>query len=243
MSTLPSCWAHLSFTVIVALLLNGVMILTRRFSERFPGLRVLSTARDRAVADQHFFVIPPIASLGLVFAASAIRIGDVDLAGHLLAYSGELSFATIFFLVVTLCGNLFGGVWRVGMPAWHAPQWGWTIGGLAIYAVALSGRGPDLYSLGYGSLLAWVALAISAAAAIGQRWLIASLSLGIVLAWQFRLTGAVNCWDYALDPYIFVGAAVQTSARVCGTCARVGTNWRAVRKLQVTTIDVVLKAA
>jgi len=247
MSTLQSGWNHLSFTVITASLMVGVFIvmhrLAKRLAKRFQGPRILIDAEQRVVADRQVFVITSIASLAIAAATSAIEIGDVDLAGHVIAYSGELSFATIFFLVVTLGGNLLGDGWRVGMPAWHAPQWGWTIGGLAIYAVALSGRGPDLYSLGYGSLLAWFALAISAAAAIGQRWLIASLSLGIVLAWQFRLTGAVNLWDYALDPFIFVGAALQTSARVCGTCVRVGTKWRAGRTLQDTTIDVDFKAA
>ena len=243
MSTLQSCWAHLSFTLITASLMIGVFIVMRRLAKRLQGPRIVINAKERAVADQQVFVITSIASLAIAAATSAIRIGDVDLAGYLIAYSGELSFATIFFWVVTLGGNLLVDGWRVGKAVWRAPQWGWTIGGLAIYTVALSGRGPDLYSLGYGSLLAWVGLAISAAAAIGQRWLIASLSLGIVLAWQFRLTGAVNLWDYALDPFIFVGSVVQTSARVCGTCARVGTKWRAGRKLQETTIDVVPKAA
>lgn len=243
MSTLRSGWDQLSYTLITASLMIGVLILVRRLAKRFQGARLVTGAEERSAADRNFFVSTSIASLGIAAATSVIKIGDVDLGGHLIAYSGELSFATIFFLVVTLGGNLLGDGWRVGMPAWHVPQWGWTIGGVAMYAVVFSGRGPDVYSLGYGSLLAWVGLVISAAAAIGQRWLIASLSLGIVLAWQFRLTGAVNLWDYALDPFIFLGAAVQTLARVCGTCARVGTKWRAGRKLQDTTIDVVFKAA
>ena len=210
-------------------------------NNRRPRLTLFS--EDRGDAGQKAFTATVIALMVLSAAFSLVRIGDVDLAGHMLAYGGELSFATIFFLAVTLGDKLRSGVQRIDPRSWHGPQWVWAVSGVAIYAVALSGRGPDVYSLGYGSSLAWIGLAISAAAALGQRWLIASLSLGIVLAWQFRLNSSVNLWDYAIDPFTFVGSIVQTSARVCGTCVRAGTKWYGGRKLEDTTIDVVSKAA
>jgi hypothetical protein len=174
---------------------------------------------------------------------SVVRVDGIDLSGHLVAYSGELSFATIFFLAVTLGSKWLGGGLRVDLRGWHGPQWVWAIGGLAIYWVALSGRGPDLYSLGYGDSLAWLGLAVSGAAAFARRWMIASLSLGIVLAWQFRLSSSANLVDYAIDPFVFVGSVVQTSARLCGTCLRAGTKWFGGRKLSTETSVVVSKAA
>jgi hypothetical protein len=243
MNNLHFIWTHLSFTLIAASIVIAVVAMIRSAVAKFqrPAIRVLT--QDRVLADRSIFATTVIVASAISAALSLVRVGDVDMAGHLLAYSGELSFATIFFVAVMLGGMFASGGQRPDLGPWHGLQWVWTIGGLAVYAVALSGRGPDLYSLGYGSSLAWIGLAISACAAVTQRWIVASLSLGIVLAWQFRLTSAVNLWDYAIDPFLFVGATVQTSARVCGTCLRVGTKWGGGRKLVTETSVVVSKAA
>jgi hypothetical protein len=238
----------LSFILIVAsVMIAGVSAIGGWPAKlRRPRLRLLTEGAspdESGINDRSRFVITAISAVAVAAALSVVPVGGVDLAGHLVAYSGELSFATIFFLAVMLGGKLASGGRRGNQRQWHGPQWAWAIGGLALYWGALSGRGPDLYSLGYGASLAWIALAISAAAAVAQRWIVASLLLGIVLAWQFRLSGATNLVDYAIDPFIFLGSAVQTSARLCGTCLRAGTKWLGGRKLNSETSVVVSKAA
>lgn len=236
-------WTHLSFTLVVATTLSVVLAAMGRRVINFQRPRFRLMTEETAAVERQRFTVIAIASLVISVALSVVPVGDVDLSGHMLAYSGELSFATLFFLSVMFARKIASGGQRFDQTPWHGAQWVWTIGGLIVYTIALSGRGPDIYALGYGPLLAWICIAMSAAAAISQRWLVASLSLGIVLAWQFRLAGAVNLLDYAVDPFIFVGSAVQTSARVCGSCVRVGTKWRVGRKLEVATDNVVSKAA
>jgi hypothetical protein len=248
MSVLQFAWTHLSLTLIVASVMVAGTTTVRGWLAKLrrPRLRLLteeSVVEESGLQDRTRFAITAISAVLISAGLSVVPIGGVDLAGHLVAYSGELSFATIFFLVVMLGGKLASGGQRGDLRSWHGAQWAWAIGGLALYWVALSGRGPDLYSFGYGDSLAWIALAISAAAAIAQRWMVAALLVGIVLAWQFRLSGATNLVDYAIDPFIFVGSAVQTSARLCGTCLRAGTKWLGGRKLASETIVVVSEAA
>ncbi len=241
-------WTHLSFTLIAAsVMIAGATAIGRwRAKLRRPRLRLLvegASPEESGVNDRSRFVITAISAIAISALLSVVPVGSVDLSGHLVAHSGELSFATIFFLAVMLGGKLASGGQRGDLRPWHGAQWAWAIGGLALYGVALSGRGPDLYSLGYGLSLAWVGLVISAAAAVAQRWMVAWLMLGIVLAWQFRLSGATNLLDYAIDPFLFLGSAVQTSARLCGTCLRAGTKWLGGRKLNSETSVVVSKAA
>ena len=236
-------WTHLSFTLIAASLIIAGAAAIRGWRNKLRGPRLCRLSEETASDDRARFAIMAIFSLAVSAAVSVVPIGGVDLSGHMVAYSGELSFATLFFLSVMLGGKLVSGGQRGDLRPWHGPQWAWTLGGLALYCVALSGRGPDFYSLGYGSSLAWIGLAISAAAATTARWMIASLTLGIVLAWQFRLSGSANLLDYAIDPFIFFGSAVQTSARVGGTCLRAGTKWRVGRKLSPEMSVVVSDAA
>lgn len=240
-------WTHLSFTLVTASIMIAVVAAIRSAIAKFQRPQIRLLMEDRTFAERSIFAITVIAALAISAGLAVVPLDDVDLSGRLLAYSGELSFATIFFLAVMLFGKLTSGGQRTEfgfeLRRWHGPQWAWTIGGLAVYAVALSGRGPDFYALGYGSSLAWIGLAVSATAALTQRWMVASLCLGIVLAWQFRLSGGVNLWDYAIDPFLFAGAAMQTSARVCGTCLRAGTNWQRGRKLSPVINNVASKAA
>jgi len=243
MSCTAWVWTHLSFTLVVATAWVGAWLCLKRGLTvwRRKGLEpheketehrdVTITSAQRAMG----------VALALVLAGgmSIASLGVVDASGWLLAHIGELSFATLYYLIVTLVGAAFGPAYQVPDRHWHAPQWFWAVAGLALYGAALTGRGFDLYSTGYGSPLAWMALAIAAAAAMSGRWLIATLVLGVVVSWQMRLSGAVNGWDYALDPFIFVGSVIQIVIRTIGSCVRVGTKRAVVRKLEASANDVV----
>jgi len=217
-------WTHFSFMLVVATALVGVGAGVFRFQARLGrGPRAVGVA----------------AAVVLAAGLSIVPCGVVDVSGWLLAHSGELSFVTLFYLTTTLAGAALRPGFQISDRDWHATQWFWAVAGFALYGAALTGRGFDLYSTGYDSALAWLGLIIAAVTALAGRWLIATLVLGVVVSWQMRLSGAVNGWDYAIDPFIFVGSVVQIVARSCGSCRRAGTKRAVVRKLEASANDVV----
>lgn len=167
------------------------------------------------------------AGLGL----SVVPVGDVDVAGYLLAYSGELSFALLFFLVVYVAAQSFPAVVRVADRDWDGLRMVWAIAGLALYGSALTGWEPDVYGFGFGTLLLWPALAGSAGLAMIGRWLPAVLLLGVVWSWQLRLAGGVNFWDYAIDPFLWVVSAVRVAWSAAKAAVASGIKWGRERKL------------
>jgi hypothetical protein len=238
-----SVWNHLSFTLVVTTAVLGLVHVVGWLAahKRLPRLRLWSPD----VGEQHHghnrrFVFALLAIAGML---SFVPAGDVDLSGHLLAYSGELSFATLFVLSMIVRGNLDKGHWFFDQRNLQAALVAWALCGLVLYLTTLTGRGPDVYALGYEESLAWIALAISVVAASRQCWVVATLMLGAVLAWHLRLGGSVNLWDYAVDPFIFAASAAQILARVRGSFARGGTKRFAGLKIVGMDEPVVSKAA
>jgi hypothetical protein len=170
------------------------------------------------------------------FAIGLVPVGEVDLSGQFLAVSGELSFTTLAYLAAAWARASGLGCGRPGSVAacdvapmgtgtevwaWRprpvrAEQAFWAILGLALYLPALSGVGPDVYGLGYGSVLGWATLALTAGLAYSGHWGLAALGVGVVLSWQARLSGAVNFWNYAIDPFVFIGSAAQILGGIGG---------------------------
>jgi hypothetical protein len=143
------------------------------------------------------------------WAIGMLRVGNTDLAGYLVAYSGELSFSMLFYLAVIVVSPapIVGS--NVASRDWEPARYFWAIAGLGLYATTLSGRGFDLYESGYGHVFACLGLIVAAVANLAGRRLIAVWTLGIVLSWQLRLSGSVNFWDYAVDPFLFVGSSLH----------------------------------
>lgn len=238
-----SIWTHLSFTLVltsatlVGLRLVGWMVT----SLRLPRLSLLPTEGQEALPTRYRHGV--IALFFLASGLSIVRADEVDFSGHLLAYTGELSFATLFVLSLFVYSNFAGVRYffdKGELRAFHSCL---VFCGLALYLTTLSGRGPDLYALGYEESLAWVGLAISAVAVYLQRWLVASLLLGAIVSWHLRLGGSVNLFDYAVDPFIFAGAAVQSLAGLLGSFLRGGTKRVEGLKLERYSEPLVTNAA
>lgn len=209
MSGFPYLWSHLSFMLVITAGFVSVCLACGYLLDR---QRTGSQPENRVY---RWRLLPAITLAVLAFSGqlSSVVRGPVDVSGHLLAFSGELSFGMLLFLATMLVGRVFGRRWRIAAESWHAPQWIWLLAGIALYSTVLSGRGPDVYSWGYGPALAWVALAASVAAACSGRWLLAVLFLGTVIVWQLGVTPSTNLWDYAIDPFIFAGAAAHILGR------------------------------
>jgi len=241
MTFLESVWSHLSFTLVFASATFAVLHLGDQLvaNLRLPRLWFWSSQDSESRQTWHRRCVVTL----IVFASglSIVQVDDVDMSGHLLAYTGELSFATLFVLSTIVYNNLAIGRYFFDRRQLQVFQGWWVLGGLAIYLTTLSGRGPDLYALGYEESLAWVALAISVIAATFQRWLVASLVLGVILSWHLRVSGSVNLLDYAIDPFIFAVATVQSLGRLFRSFARGGT--KRMQGLKLETESVVSDAA
>jgi len=217
-------WSHLS----VALLFAAALVVTRRRRKAGGG-----PASGQVRPAWPIVLLAVAAGLGL----SVVPVGDVDVAGYLLAYSGELSFALLFFLVVFLAAESFPEAVPVHDRHWDGLRKVWAVVGLALYASALTAWETELCGLGFGATLLWPALAGSAMLAVIGRWLPAVLLLGVVWSWQLRLAGGVNFWDYAIDPFLFIVSFVRVGTSAFRSAVASGGKWGRERKLARVLAD------
>lgn len=217
----PWLWSHLSFGLVVGAII--VRLFPRRTAS---GRGEPETASGNGLGAWRSKVRGWLL-LGGALATGFIPLGDIDLAGNLLGFTGELSATTLAYLA--------GWAWRSGIvgpqsrPGFGAPDpeglavgqwpkrtrpiWGervfWSALGVALYLPALSGRGPDIYGFGYDATMAWAALAVATWLALVGHWGLACLGVAIVLCWQMRLSGGGNFWDYAIDPFVFTASVFR----------------------------------
>lgn len=213
----PWLWSHLSFGLVVGAIIVRLLPLGDASGQGEPETTIgdgLGMWRSKARG----WLL-----LGVALASGFIPMGDIDLAGNLLGFTGELSVTTLAYLAA-------GWAWRSGFvipqsrPGLETSdperlavgQWPkrtrpllaervvWSALGVALYLPALSGRGPDVYGVGYDATMAWAALAVATWLALVGHWGLACLGLAIVLCWQMRLSGGGNFWDYAIDPFVFI---------------------------------------
>lgn len=185
-------WSHVSFGLLAAAVTVQLLDRCDDSSLQRPKLA------GRAFRGGTLFLIG--------VAAGLIPVRFTDAAGYLVAFSGELSFATLFYLgLVTFSGRV--GRETCELRSGIAPRIAWIAGGIAVYTSALSGRGPDVYAWGFSAAAEGVVLALSAAAFATGRRLTAAMLLGVVLARQMELGGSGNLWDYAIDPFLVAGSA------------------------------------
>lgn len=241
MTLAPWLWTHLSFALLVAAIAG---LLISRW--RGPSGRELGSSGWLARAGL---------LLAAGFAIGLVPVGEVDLSGQILAVSGELSFTTLAYLAAAWArGSGLGSIGASGVDATGPDAGGWvgrprpvraelsfwTLLGLALYLPALSGVGPDVYGLGYGSMLGWATLALAAGLAYSGHWGLAALGVGVVLSWQARLSGAVNFWNYAIDPFVFIGSVGQILGRIggvlLGRAKTAGTNGRDSLKMGAVSV-------
>lgn len=213
MNPMTHLWAHLSFALLFAAAVTGVFRFIYKRIKRPGDVGCSGLGGDQQHAFMGLGWLPSVSLIGISLAAGwaigMCPIGQTDLAGYLVAYSGELSFSMLFYLAVFVASSapIIGS--NVASRDWQPASYFWAIAGLGLYATTLSGRGFDLYETGYGHAFAWLGLIVAAAANLAGRWLIAVWALGIVLSWQLRLSGSVNFWDYAVDPFLFLGSSVH----------------------------------
>lgn len=212
----PWLWSHLSFGLVVGAIIVRLLPPGDASGRGEPETIGDGLGTRRSMAQGWLLI-------GVALASGFIPMGDIDLAGNLLGFTGELSVTTLAYLAA-------GWAWRSGFvipqsrPGLETSdperlavgQWPkrtrpllaervvWSALGVALYLPALSGRGPDVYGIGYDATMAWAALAVATWLALVGHWGFACLGVAIVLCWQMRLSGGGNFWDYAIDPFVFI---------------------------------------
>ena len=218
----PWLWSHLSFGLAVG------AIIVRLFPPRVAsGRGGLETTNGDGLGARRSKARGWLL-LGVALATGLIPLGDIDLAGNLLGFTGELSVTTLAYLAAGWARGS-GFVGPQSRPGLEAPdpeglaagRWPkrtqpllaervvWSALGVALYLPALSGRGPDVYGIGYDATMAWAALAVATWLALVGHWGLACLGMAIVLCWQMRLSGGGNFWDYAIDPFVFIASVFR----------------------------------
>ncbi len=76
---------------------------------------------------------------------------------------------------------------------------------------------------------------MSAVAAIAGRGVLAVLFLGTVITWQWGVSPSGNLWDYAIDPFLFAGSAIQIIVRSVASGRKGGTKTDSSRKMDTAT--------
>jgi hypothetical protein len=240
MNPMTHVWAHLSFALLFAAPVTGLIrVAVKRIKSPGKSLGPVPGGdqwQPRTGRGWLRSVGLFCGSVVIGWATGLIPVGNTDLAGYVVAHSGELSFSTLFYLTVLVASWVSPMGAKLDSRVWDPARYFWAIAGLGLYATTLSGRGYDLYETGYGFAFAWLGLIFAAIAILNGRGLIAVWALGIVLCWQLKLAESVNFWDYAVDPFLFVGSSVHLIAKIRPDTARnekegIGTKSTRERKL------------
>lgn len=104
--------------------------------------------------------------------------------------------------------TLNAAVWRNMNVFWFAI-------GMILYPAALGLLDRDMYAYGFQHTMSWCVLGISVAAVV-CKYRILGLCLALaVLAHQLKLQESENLWDYLIDPWLWIAAAVSLMAGAC----------------------------
>lgn len=184
----PAFWiySHLAFVLLIAGMLSPLM-----------------KCRHRLHSIVLFLLIPAV--IGVV------PIRQTDVSGFVLGHMGTLSVSMLVLLTFQLLSS-----WRFAEPL-HAAVWRnmnlfWLISGAVLYPSALGLLDRDMYGYGFQNTMSWCVLGVSIAAVV-CHYRIPGFCLALsVLSHQLKLQESGNLWDYLIDPWLWIAAAVSLMA-------------------------------
>ncbi len=171
----------------------------------------------------------PALLLATVAALALAPLGSLPAAAYVRGVLGDLSITSMVLLLRSLLRPVFR--WgSIGAKNALAVEVLVTVGGLALYPLALGLGRFDPYRWGYGESAFMIALLLLAMAAWWQRLHLATSCLALaVLAYAVGWYESRNLWDYLLDPLVSVwgvsalllrGARLLYPARMASTGVR-----------------------
>ncbi len=188
-------WSHLAFVLLIASMLS-----------------LMTKCRHRLRSMLLCLLIPAVIGV--------LPIRQTDVSGFVLGHMGALSVS----MLVLLTFQLLSG-WRIVEPfsaaVWRNMNLFWLISGAVLYPAALGLLDRDMYAYGFQNTMSWCVLGVSVAA-VFCKYRILGLCLALsVLAHQLKLQESRNLWDYLIDPWLWITAAVSLIAGACrGSFAR-----------------------
>ncbi|MDQ6976723.1 MAG: hypothetical protein Q9M75_01285 [Ghiorsea sp.] len=117
--------------------------------------------------------------------------------------TGDLSITSLLMLLAAVYAQLLG---KTLIPSKERKLIFRSIAllGVGFYPLALGIGQVDPYAWGYANpYMLGVLLGFSLLMFLRQFYVIATILLAVVLAWNVGLLQSVNLWDYLLDPFIF----------------------------------------
>ena len=182
-------WSHLTFALLIASILS---------------LIVKCRSRLQSV----------LLCLSMPAVLGVLPIGQTDVSGFALAHMGTLSASMLVLLAFQLFANC-GFVEAFSAPVWRNMNMFWLVTGAVLYPSALGLFDHDVYTFGFRSTMSWCVLGVSCAVALcNYRMLAFCLALS-VLAHQLQFHESCNLWDYMIDPWLWIAAAVSLISEAC----------------------------
>ena len=182
-------WSHLAFVLLIASMLSPLMKYRHRL---------------------HSIVL----CLLIPAAISVLPIRQTDVSGFVLGHLGTLSVSMLVLLTFQLCVN-----WRfvetLSASVWRNMNVFWLITGAVLYPAALGLFDEDTYSYGFQNTMSWCVLGVSVAAVVCKYRILGFCLAFSVLAHQLKLQESRNLWDYMIDPWLWIAAAVSLFAGAC----------------------------
>ena len=182
-------WSHLTFVLLMASLLSLIVKCRSKLQ-----LMVLC------------LLIPT--GLGV------LPIGQTDVSGFVLGHMGAVSASMQVLLVFQLFANV-GFVDGFRAPVLRNMNIFWFATGMFLYPAALGLLNRDVYLFGFHSSMNWCVLGLSVVARLCRYRILALCLAFAVLAHQLRLHESNNLWDYLIDPWLWIAAAVSLFAGMC----------------------------
>lgn len=143
-----------------------------------------------------------------------LPLGQTDVSGFALGHMGTFSASMLVLLAFQLFANV-GFVETFNASVLRYMNIFWFATGMILYPAALGLFNRDVYSFGFHNGMNWCVLAVSVVAML-CRYRIPGLCLAFaVLAHQLRLHESGNLWDYLIDPWLWIAAAVSLFAEMC----------------------------
>jgi hypothetical protein len=158
------------------------------------------------------FLIPAIVGV--------LPMGQTDVSGFALAHMGTLSASMLVLLAFQLFANV-GVIEGHRDSIFRNMNIFWVAAGMFLYPAALGLLNRDMYSFGFHTGMQWCVLAASVVAMLCQHRILGLCLAFTVLAHLLNLHESSNLWDYIIDPWLCISAAVCLPAglwrRLLGT--------------------------
>ena len=174
----------------------------------FPAAAIISAFLLRPWRIWH-----PIFSLLIPVVLGVLPIGQTAVSGFALGHMGTLSASMLVLLGFQLFANV-GTIEVHRTSVLRNMNIFWFATGMILYPAALGLFRTDMYSFGFHASMRWCVLGLSVVAMLCRLRILGLCLAFSVLANLLKLHESSNLWDYVIDPWLWIAAAVSLPATI-----------------------------